>query len=236
MEQIQQPNQMDQYRLAYASLRAAKNWFWWLMLLAVLINLGTYIAVRCWRVLDRSPGFRQDLAELRIAQEPPAGPAAQPAQEQAETSVASEGFYQTLNALLPIAQTLGLVCSLLLVLSMLLSVSVALVGRLDGVGHLTSALVWSIVLAALFVPWEAAFPGVIVPGVLFGRGELIVKTAEVTWGAADVAWNDQVLHFARFVGYPLLALVLWLAVQVKYTRAFHQAGMRIEKAPAPQEV
>jgi hypothetical protein len=269
MEQINRRNEEEQYRQAFLVIRAAKNWFLWLMLLALVVDLGVFVAVRFWPVLQGSPSFQARLAVIRApkkvhppstppapsaapagkpaaaAPEQPSGPApsgpaapggmptppevapagpttapppapaapspapspqpmataaaplaanppaAEAPQAAAEPNELSETFYQILEVVLPLAKSLGLICAGLLSLSLLLAVGVALAGRMGGAGHLASALMWSILLAALFVPWDVAFPSVVVPGVLFGRSDLIQHTAAVTWGAAGVDWADR---------------------------------------------
>jgi len=339
MEQIHRRNEEEQYRQAFLVIRAAKNWFLWLMLLALVVDLATFVAVRFWPVLQGSPSFQARLAAIRApkkvhspsapsaapagepavaAPEQPSGPAPSgavapggaaapggtpvpsaalshggspapagaptpplsgqgplgpaapaapggvptppegaPAAEAtaplpapaalapapslqpvataaaplaaAEPNELSETFYQVLDVALPLAKSLGLICAALLSLSLLLAVGVVLAGRMGGAGHLASALMWSILLAALFVPWDVAFPSVVVPGVLFGRSDLVQGTAAVTWGAAGVDWADQVLYFARFAGYPLLAMLIWLTVQVKYVLGCRQASLKVEE-------
>ena len=227
MDSMHDQGRTLQYLEAYQSLRVAKNWFWWLMLLAVVINVGTFIAVRFWPVLQASPSFQATLAELRISSQ--TIPTSQPAPS--TESDASETFYGVLGVVLPLARSVGLACALLLVLSLLLSLKVALLGRLGGVGHLTSSMLWGLVLMVLMVPWDAAFPGVGVPGVLFSRGGLVAATAEVTWGAAGVTWDDHVLYFVRFAAYPIVTVLIWLVVQLKYVRAIGQVST-MEEPPA----
>ena len=272
MEQLQDNRGGSQYASALNSLRVAKNWLWWLLFLAVVINLACFIAVRHADALEGSVSFRAELEGIRpsfveplpdpaIAPEPAAvseapaevpaetaeaapaetpedpivqasaeAPAEAPADEPAD-SQAAENFYHYLGKLLPTARSLGLICSTLLFLVLLLSVKVVLVGHLEGIGRLTSAMLWSLLLMVFFVPWRTAFPGIVLPSILFDRTELIEGTASVTWGAANVTWADHLLYGARFIGYPLLAILIWLNVQVKYALAFRKP----KAAPLPQD-
>ena len=94
---------------------------------------------------------------------------------------------------------------------------------------MASAFAWGLLLTALLVPWDQLFIGVTVPGVLFNRRELARWTAEVAWGATNVAWTDLVLYYARFAGYPVLALLLWATIQGKFCRARRQMTVDIKK-------
>ncbi len=225
MEQIQRQTGHADCEEAFASIRSAKNWFGWLLLAAVTINAGVFVAVRCWPTLEGGAGFEDELATLRGA-----ASTAQPAATQSvEDGGAgrSEMFYNTLGVALPMIRALGLVFAVLLSLYILVGVKVCLAGRLTGVGALASSFTWSLLLAALFVPWDLAFGGNILPSVLFSRRELIVETAKVAWGATDVGWADQLLYYARFAGYQALVLLVWALVMVKAARASRSAAVTV---------
>jgi len=169
------------------------------------------------------------------AQKPaPTEPAARPGSETEKgtnTTVLGDVFYQGIHAALPLARVGGLLCGTLLVLILMLSLKVVLLGRLRGVGYLTSAVLWSLVLLVLLIPWNKAFAGFPIPSVLFGARELIEGTAQITWGAARVGWEDHLLYWMRFVGYPVLAVVLWLTITVQYARSYRPmvAGLQTEQ-------
>jgi hypothetical protein len=93
---------------------------------------------------------------------------------------------------------------------LLLVVNIMLVGRLIGVARLTSAYVWCLVLVVLLFPWQAFLsnadltdPNFKIPGVLYTWDELRTTahfSSEMSVGS--------ILKWARFVGFPGLALVL----------------------------
>lgn len=244
MEQIRlQPGDVE-YHEAFASLRAAKNWFWWLILLAVLVNLASVGIVRWWPGLRQSSSFQ---AQAPASVTPPAkAPQTQPTTEPTTavatttpatiptskpTSTANADkdartfacIYATMGWTLPVARGLGLICALLLAISLATSLNIVLAGRLGGAGYLASAFVWSIVLAALLVPWAQLFTGVAIPGVLFDRAELIAKARHIE----SAVLVDQILFYARFIGYPVLALLIWLVIQLKYAAGFRQVAVEV---------
>ncbi len=247
---------------AFAGIRAGKNWMLLLLLVTLLINLGTAVAVRYWPTLDGSECFRTELAGLRAQATParptrrphpattrparpttrparpatrsarpatpPAGPATPPGPS-GPASAASEHFYWILGSALPIVRTAGLIGALLLSAYLLVAIIVALAGGLAGTGLLAGAFSWSLLLTAMFVPWNLTFGGVVVPGVLFDRHELIVGTAEVAWGAGEIDWATAVLYYARFAGYQVLAILLWLLVQLKFAAAVRRMTVPVEQ-------
>ena len=115
---------------------------------------------------------------------------------------------------------LGVVLTLVLGIVLLLIVKIMLVGRLIGVSRLTSAFIWTVVLAVLLFPWQAFWADYEfkIPGVLYTWPELVRGVNFHT------ERNDQtVLFWARYVGFPVLALVILLSIQVKSLRGLQQA-------------
>ena len=140
---------------------------------------------------------------------------------------------------------LGYVLSIVLTLIVLLIVLTMLVGRLIGVAHTTSAFVWAVVLAALLFPWQlfhgpetgpnspayassnsTASPGAYddfrVPGVLYTWGELR-RDARFGLDGHESTMSNTVLKWARFAGFPLLALIILFMVQAKSGRGIKYA-------------
>ena len=307
MEQLERTTESSEYLDAFLRLRTAKGWLAWLVLVAIILNLGLCLTVRCTSLLDKSPMLQSDLATLRdpspvamsdqtstdprflklvdelrrefgvqstqedqpTPAEPEPAPEAEATPETEATDRTPESspefvkqpdapspepltnqaglltgiddvkpvgtggniFYQLLHVLLPMARVGGLFCGTLLVLVLLMSLKVVLLGRLRGVAYLTSAVLWSLVLLVLLIPWDAAFAGFPVPGVLFGARELIEGSSLVTFGAQGAGWEDHLLYWMRFVGYPVLAMVLWLTIQVQYARSYRPmvAGLQAEQ-------
>ncbi|MGA2500787.1 MAG: hypothetical protein ABSH20_23870 [Tepidisphaeraceae bacterium] len=129
---------------------------------------------------------------------------------------------------------LAMVLIVLLSLDMLLILHVMLVGRLIGVSHVTRAWLATVVLALLLFPWQAFLNNADltatefrIPGVIFTWEEL-VKYARFPTGEFKVA----VLRWARFVMFPVLAIVLLFVIQSRASR-----GLRLalgEEKPAVQ--
>ena len=103
---------------------------------------------------------------------------------------------------------------------LLLIVKIMLVGRLIGVARLTSAFIWTVVLAALLFPWQAFWADYDfkIPGALYTWNELVHRVNFRT------DQKDQtVLFWARFVAFPVVALIILLTIQVKSRRGLQQA-------------
>jgi hypothetical protein len=132
----------------------------------------------------------------------------------------------------------SMVCVVVLAVVLLLIVGIMLVGRLVGVSHVTSAFVWCVLLAALLFPWQSLWnypvagtmqtapetnetlavgPRYGLPGALYTWPELEHRVHFPNTGF------PAVLGWARFVLWPLVALVILGSVQVRSTRGLRFA-------------
>ncbi len=255
METSLSTGQESYYRKALRSLRAIKNWFAWLLLLALLIDAAAIATARLWPTFTQSRSLQMDLARMAKSAEAqgaatrpaatqpmqkkaqvvveggkltPAEPTTQPAAGFLKDPAAqAESAYALMTALLPFAMSMGLIFALLLIGIEIVSLIVIVVGRIGDSGRMSGALGWSFVLAALFVPWNLAFGPMFMSGVTMLRPELIRGTATVAWGAHPT-WNDNVLYYVRFVAYPVIVFLLWLLVQLKTRAAMRQPRVRVD--------
>lgn len=135
---------------------------------------------------------------------------------------------------------LGTIFSILLAVVILLIVLVMLVGRLIGVSHATSAFIWMAFLALLLFPWQLCYgpetagagssSGSAAPSSARaydpGMNDFRVPGAFYTWDELrrDAKFghdplDNAVLKYARFAGFPVLALLILFMVQAKSGRA-----------------
>ncbi|MDY6914179.1 MAG: hypothetical protein SVT52_06975 [Planctomycetota bacterium] len=212
MNQIRDDSSVAEYAQAMGSVRTAKNLFAWLLALAILVQLAAFVAVHYFGILDAIHG---------------AASAATTQSTQGAAVVTDEGveaaeFWQyILYWCLPATKFIALVSCLLLVVMLTLAVKISLIGRLGGVASLISSLLWSILLLAMVTPWQQVLRAAVACGALYNLGELVGRTSAVKagWGAANVSMMQQVLYYARFIGYPVVAMLVWLIVQVKFARS-----------------
>jgi hypothetical protein len=135
---------------------------------------------------------------------------------------------------------LGTIFSIVMTIVILLIVLIMLVGRLIGVSHSTSAFIWAVLLALLVFPWQlfygadtsgglppysasqasstaavgSGMDDFRVPGVLYTWGEL---SRDAKFDAEPM--GNAILKWARFVGFPVVALLILFMVQAKSGRA-----------------
>ncbi|MCD6377716.1 MAG: hypothetical protein J7L99_02560 [Planctomycetes bacterium] len=211
----------QQYLDALKTIRAAKNWFWWLVFLAVVIQLGSFAVVRFAGVIDKAAMVQ------RLQSEKADKPANQSEKGKDESlnNTSAEVWYETLAWVLPTGKFVAMVSGLLLILTMLLAVEVSLVGKTGGAGKFTSAFFWSLLLWAMLIPWQqvGTFRSTFACGALCNLQDLIENTAKVAWGAKNVPILTQIFYYARFVAYPTLVILVSAVVQLRFARGRSQA-------------
>ena len=142
---------------------------------------------------------------------------------------------------------LGIVLVIVLSFVLLLLVKIMLVGRLIGVARVTSAYIWCVLLAVMLFPWQAFLINPTInapassivagqpttefkiPGVLYTWNEVTHPDLGAQFGRGDSAGTPArpttflILRWARFVGFPILAVILLLTIQIKSTRGLRLA-------------
>jgi hypothetical protein len=133
-----------------------------------------------------------------------------------------------LQYLVGISGYVGITGAILLSLVLLLLTGIMLVGRLIGVGRMTSAFLLSLVLIVLLFPWQALLnnanldaPEFKVPGVLYTWTEITNPRAGAHFDVSDTM--RAIVKWARYVIMPVVALILLLMTQVKSNRGLRQA-------------
>jgi len=181
------------YSDALLTTRKAKNVLFWVLFVIIIGQMAIFFAVRYSDVFTT--------AATQPAQLPP--------------------WAVFLKYLVNPSAFLGIVFVLVLAADLMLMVLIMIMARSLGVARVTSAFLWCVVLGVMIFPWEAFlyFPGIgdndfRIPGVLYVWSEVLTD-AKFTGNVA--------LKWARFVGFPILALFILMAVHFKSRRGLRQA-------------
>lgn len=121
---------------------------------------------------------------------------------------------------------LSMILGMLLLLTLFATIHVMLVGRLIGVSYVARAFTLAAFVMLLLVPWQSLLVTTdmgkadpVVPGVLYTWREISERVPL----ASTAPMPDQVLYWARFAVFPLVALILLLLVQVRSGRGLKLA-------------
>jgi hypothetical protein len=201
------------YADAIMTARRAKNTLFLLLLLILLAQLTLFFVGRYTDVnfADDDPTIASAIESATSTTLPTTGPA---------EAASSIRIVDVLEYLVGVTAFLGIALTIVLAVVLLLIVKIMLVGRLIGVARLTSAFIWTVVLAALLFPWQAFWEDYAfkVPGVLYTWPELVHRVKFST----ELS-DKTVLNWGRFVALPVVALIILLSIQVKSRRGLQQA-------------
>jgi hypothetical protein len=116
----------------------------------------------------------------------------------------------------------GLVVPVVLGVDLFLIVVIMLVGRLIGVSRVVASFLWCVLLAMLLFPWQAFLinytftsPEFKIPGVLYNWTELVLQ--------ARVEPIHALSFWGRFIGWPVIALIILLNIQVQSRTGLREA-------------
>ena len=237
------------YADAMLVARRWKNLLFLLLLLMLLIQIAAFVAVRFYgggsvTVTAASPDTTQ--------------PAVQTTKDLAPALAWLTNFVDLFS----------IICVATLCVILLLVVIIMLVGRLIGVAHVTNAFIQCVILAMLLFPWQSLWnypvadtaqispdpverlgvgPRFGLPGVLYTWPELEHRAhfgqevrTEGSTPSNGVRWSTLVMGWARFVGWPVVAIILLLSVQAKSGRglkfALGESEVQVETTTAPPGV
>lgn len=190
------------------SLRRAKNVLCLLFALAVLLQIAAFVLVNWINVIDLAPQV-----SLLI---------------KGDGEVGLYGFtnasvwYDALMWGLPFARIVAVVCAVLIVVMMMFASALSLIGGQGGIKYFFNAFFWSLLLLGAVLPWQMIIRGSLVAGVMYNLGELICwsQNSIEPWASQGVSAWRLVPYYARFLAYPILTLMIWIVVQVKFAGGF----------------
>jgi hypothetical protein len=139
-------------------------------------------------------------------------------------------WFEKLQYVIGLTDFGGVTLSIVLSVVVLLLVQIMLVGRLIGVARVTSAFIWALVLIVLLFPWQAflnnvAFdhPEFKIPGVLYTWDELRLNAKVGLDSDHPILLPQKILLWSRFVAFPVISVLILLAIQIKSNRGLRQA-------------
>ena len=208
MEQLKASVGPLEYFDAFKVARRGKNLLIAIILLSILVQLAGVILVEFVGLSDATP--------------PPATQAAAsaPAATGPTTTAAGLPLRPTAFWLLPATKFTALAASLLLMLILMFSVELSLLSRLGGTAGFMRAFFLSLILLAMLVPWQQIMNATYACGALFNLGQLEEARRQLQDDKLS-----QVLHYARFIAYPSLALLVLIAVQIAFGKGYRKMNI-----------
>ena len=187
------------YHDALSTARGFRTLCFLVLLLCLLGQIGTFFAAKYW---EDFPGREAGDAAVTTSVE-----STEDLADGDDGDVLTGGLYMLAYATL----WLGLVFGILLSLTLCFTTLVMLCGRTVGVDRVAKAFLWSLVLLLLLVPWQSVLTHPSVSGGPFHIPGVLWTWPELMRNVPDFA-GQQWLGWVRFVGWPVVALILLAVV------------------------
>ena len=200
------------------SLRHAKNIFCFLLVLAVLLQITAFVLVNWVNVIDTAP-------QVSLLGRPEG-------QQVLSGFGNADVWYKVLGWALPFTRVIAVVCSVLIVIIMMFTASLSMISGQGGIKSFFGAFFWSLLLLAAVLPWQKIMQGSLVSGAMYNLGELVEwsKRSIEPWASQGTSVWKQLPYYARFMAYPILVLVIWIVVQVKFARGFRVVVSNVSRS------
>ena len=241
------------YADALLAARRAKGWLFLLLLLGLIAQIAIFLCAKFNVIKIGAAGETTLSVPTKVDASASAAPSTSPttneSTESASASIHVEREDKTLRVggqnvtgtvfawITNSIVYLGSIFSIVMVFIVLLIVLIMLVGRLIGVSHTTSAFVWAVLLAVLLFPWQLFYSPETARAAATPNNPAHISLDDYRWPGAFYTWGELkqgvnftdaqttvvVLRYARFVGFPLVALIILFMVQAKSGRGVKYA-------------
>jgi hypothetical protein len=211
----EQQAMLRDYEAALGTVRGARGLFLLLLVVSLLIHIAAFCAVRWGNVLEATRVAEQEVTS-------PEAPAVDTDETKTQEVARSKLVEESFRIALPLSEFVGQVSCVLLAICFFASAQICLAGGLGGIRGSLAAFFWTIVLFALLLPWAQRLSGVQIPGVFLTFSELdgLPKTFETAL--------PEVLAYVRFLGYPVIALLIALVANARYGRGVRLVRRHLE--------
>jgi hypothetical protein len=117
--------------------------------------------------------------------------------------------FEYLSLVINIANTILIFSTVLYCFLMFQALGASLGGGLGGIGHISRACVYSLMILILLLPWQLVFKHTVL-GVVYTPQEPVI------WCIRNVTGlYDKILLYLRFTGYPIFVFILLLLTQLR---------------------
>jgi len=220
------------YGIALRTLRAARGWLAFLLFAAILTQLIGFALV----YYSQQPyeGMKAQSTKVRTVydvyrEREMARTTTQPenaAATQDEVFFPGTPTSQQLNirkqwdftytVVVPLTQILGLLAVSSQSIVVFITLLLILISGAPGVANTTRALIWSVLLVFMVMPWQYFARDFPIPGVLYGYNEMLNYIAPlVAPDRAPTRWQGMLI-VARFIIWPMITLLALLITSERF--------------------
>jgi hypothetical protein len=229
------------YGVALRTLRSARGWLSFLLVACVIWQLvGFYLMYYTSHPYPSSKAtwsWPASFEEARARIHGKSGPTTSSAASSSGTATSpatetgpEETFYPgteqsrrlkirkqwdtTYSMLVPLTQLASLIAVSSQVIILFITLLVVLVAQAPGVAQLTRALIWSVLLLFMFLPWRYFIKEFPINGVIYSYSELLDLIGPIVVG--EYYPYQKYIIYARFIIWPIVGLLVLLITAERY--------------------
>jgi len=213
--------------------------FFWLVLVALALHLAAFLAFQVG-LFDRALELKQRPPPAAVTPGPETAAPAETSNNRTEPAVGAatvsevpvveeSGWWTTIQAkrtlryirpLMATMRQVGLLASMLLLVTLFVYLEIALLGRLAGVRYLTISFFLVLFLVATVYSWEPLLAGARLLGSLYVLEDYLNSYTLLKQHSSTYTFGDWTLHYSRFLVMPVLSFVLLVAGWQRFRRGY----------------
>jgi hypothetical protein len=225
------------YLTGLRTTRTAKTLFVAMVTLGLLFHIGGFVGVMWFEFLE-SPGEYTDplmpdpvvpdqkvIPEVTSIQSPNIHLVQDRTEELPPTATARAfgmNWKKILANGLPLSEFISRISTIMLIAVFTMAALLASAGRLAGAGSFVSAALRATLALVLIFPWAHYLSGVQIPGAFISYSEL------ASLDLSPQGLGEQAVMYARFLGYPLLVLIIVLTASARYNKGYRRLRQHVQ--------
>lgn len=201
--------------------------FFWLALVALLLHIAAFVVFHVG-LFDEAMGLKEsEPARAPAAASPVATEADEDAGPWWSTERAAESF-RYVSQLMATMRLVGLLASMLLLVTLFVYLEISLLGRLAGVKHLTISFFLMLFFVATVYSWEPLLPGTRILGSLYVLNDFLNSYTVCVQRGETMSVTGAAYHYGRFVVMPVFSFLLLVFSWLKFRRGYEESVLMNE--------
>jgi hypothetical protein len=214
--------------------------FFWLALVALLLHLAAFVVFQA-HVFDEALGLTGVSAsgEAGAGQGAPAAaptaeaprepseaaPAEAPAKQSGKwwTNVQAKRMLRYTRQLMATMRLVGLLASMLLLVTLFVYLEISLLGRLAGVRYLTLSFFLVLFFVATVYSWEPLLPGTRILGSLFVLDDFLNSYSVFVQRGSTPSLSEYAFHYGRYLVMPIFSFVLLVVAWLQFRKGYEES-------------
>ena len=204
--------------------------FFWLALVSLVLHIAAFVVFQAG-AFDEVLGVGSE----EVSESAPAEGEGAEAATEAESAPDEEAPWWSrqqaqrsqhyVTQLMATMRLIGLLASILLLVTLFVYLEISLLGRLAGVKYLTMSFFLMLFFVATVYSWEPLLPGTRILGSLYVLDDFVKSYAQ---RSPSRPWGEAMYHYGRFLVMPILSLLLLVFSWLRFRKGYEESVLMNE--------